>query len=240
LKGEPAKTTIRSLNVTTWVQVAPAALPSLRRGNNKMEYRTGDHHGLLTRVLAIQTNGSDRADFLKYLSEAPKDFDPERKTARAKGPFVVKVQAPPGSKIAWLSAGGSFHTQQGDAAPKTRNSIAYAVGEPKDFRPLWTAEVPAGQDHWHHNADRELKLDTPAKTVYLRYVGDPAVNNLRIYAHCLDDRPATRSPVVITHTWTENGARKTKQVRLEKPGSYEVTTTDEPTDESIEVSVPSR
>lgn len=240
LKGKPEKTMVRSLQITTWVQVAPAALPSLRQGKNVMEYRTGDHHGLASRVMEIRTNGSDRDDFLKYLHDPPKDFDPQRKTARAKGPFIVKVQAPPRLKIAWLSAGGSFNTHQGQEARKTRNAIAYALDEPKEFRTIYEADVPADQDHWHYNVDREVKLAAPVRTVYLRYVGDPGVNNLRIYAHCMDDQPRIGSPVVITHRWTESGALKTREVRLDKPGSYEVTTVGEPVDESIELAISSR
>src|SRR5262245_16686939 len=240
LKGKPAETAVRSLAITTWVQLAPAALPGLRKGKNAMEYRTGDHHGLQTRVLEIRTNGNDRVDFLKYLHEPPKDFDPERISSRARGPFVVRVQALPGSKIAWLSAGGSFQAHQGDAAPNTRNAIEYAVEEPKDYKPLYKADVPAGQGHWHYNADRELKLDAPARVVFLRYIGDPGVNHLRIYAHCSDDKPPRGSGVVITHTWKENGAAKSKQVCLDGPGAYEITTVNEPIDGSVEIAVPSR
>ena len=204
-----------------------------------MRYVTGDHYGLPTRVVEIRTNGSDREDLLKWCSEPPKNFDPNRKTARAQGPFVVKVQAPPGAKIAWFSGGGNFCAQQGAAAPNTKNSMAWAADEPKDFKEFYKAQVPAGQNHWHYNADVELKLDQPAKTVFLRYVGDPGVNNLRIYAHCLDDVPPAPGPIHITHAWTENGARKTKTVVLDKPGSYEVTVEAEPADESIEMAVPS-
>lgn len=240
LRGEPNKAIVRSLTMTTWVQVAPASLPSLRKGKNRMEYRTGDHYGLPSRVVEIHKNGSDRADFLKYLHEVPADFDPERKTARAKGAFIVKVQSPPNSKIAWFSAGANFATHQHADARNTRNSIAYAVNEPKNFSLIYQAAIPTDQDHWHYNADREVKLDAPAKTVYLRYIGEPGVNNLRIYAHCVDDRPRPSVPVNVTHVWTENGVRKTQTVTLSKPGTYEVTTDAEPVDESIEIAVPSK
>jgi hypothetical protein len=240
LAGKPAEAVVRSLSVTTWVQVAPASLPSLGQGKNRMEYRTGDHHGLPTRVMEIRTNGSDRADFLKYLHEPPEDFDPERKTSRARGSFVVKVAAPPGSRVAWLSAGGSFHTHQGAAARTTRNAIAYAVDEPRGFRTIYRAEVPPDQGHWHYNVDREVRLDTPARVVYLRYAGDPGVNNLRIYAHCIDDRPSRSCGVTITHAWSENGVEKSKTVKLTGPGTYEVETAAAPVDESLELSVPSR
>jgi hypothetical protein len=119
------------------------------------------------------------------------------------------------------------------------NTIAYAAGEPKDFREVYRAEVPADQGHWHYNVDREVRLEKPAKVVYLRYVGDPGVNNLRIYVHCVDDRPRTGG-VVITHRWSEKGERKTRTVRLKGPGAYEVVAGAEPVNESVELAVPSR
>ncbi|HVE40506.1 MAG TPA: hypothetical protein VNM14_11490 [Planctomycetota bacterium] len=236
LKGERA--VVRSLELTTWVQVHSASLPSLRKGKNEMRYVTGDHYGLDGHVVEIRTNGSDRADFLKNLVEPPKDFDPARTTSRAQGPFVAKVAAPPGMKIAWFSGGGNFTTHQGDGAPKTKNTMEWAADAPSGFKEFYRAEVPAGQNHWHYNADVEVKLDAPAKTVFLRYVGDPGVNNLRIFAHCVEDAPPHSSPVRITHAWKEKGQLKTKAVTLEKPGPYEVTTEDEPADEYVELAVP--
>jgi hypothetical protein len=109
-----------------------------------------------------------------------------------------------------------------------------AQGFPDDL----PRRVPTDQSHWHYNADREIKLDQPAKVVYLRYEGDPGVNSLRIYAHCLDDRPVRTNPITITHTWTENGVPKTHKVTLAKPGFYEITTDADPVDESIELACP--
>ena len=236
LKGEGAL--VRSLEITTWVQVHPASLPSLRKGKNEMRYVTGDHHGLDGHVVEIRTNTGDRADFLKVLSEPPKDYDFARTSSRARGPFVAKVDAPPGMKIAWFSAGGNFTAHQGDAAPKTRNTMAWSADPAGEFREFYRADVPAGQNHWHTNADVEVKLDSPTKTVHLRYVGDPGVNNLRIYAHAVEEKASAPSPVTITHAWREKGGLKKKSVTLEKPGAYEVMTEDEPVDESIELSIP--
>jgi hypothetical protein len=240
LKGEPGKAVLRGLEMTTWVQLAPASLPGLRKGSNRMEYRTGDHYGLASRVVESRTNGSDRADFFQYLHEPPKDFDPQRAAAgRARGPFIAKVEAPPHTKIARFSAGGNFVTHQRDGAKATGNTMAYAVNEPKDFQMIYRAEVPTDQSHWHYNAEREIKLDQPAKVVYIRYEGDPGVNNLRIYAHCVDDQPGRRSSVAITHAWTENGVPKTRKVTLDKPGPYEVVAEGDPVDGYVEIAVPS-
>jgi hypothetical protein len=238
LDFEGKKAVARSLEITTWVQLHPASLPSLRKGRNEMRYVTGDHFGLDGHVVEIRTNGSDRQDFLKVLSEPPADFDPSRTTSRARGPFVAKVTAPPGMKIAWFSGGGAFATHQGGAAPQTKNAMAWAADRPESFREFYRAEVPAGQSHWHMNADVEVKLDNPAKTVYIRYVGDPGVNSLRIYAHCVEENPPAPTPVSITHAWRERGNLKTKTVSLEKPGAYEIVAEDDPEDEYVELSVP--
>jgi hypothetical protein len=238
LEGQPSASLVRRLQITTWVQVAPASLPALRAGNNRMEFRTGDQYGLPSRVTEIRTNGNDRADFFKYLHQQPTDFDPARTTARAKGTLVVKLQAPPRARIAWFSAGANFHTHQRNAASQTRNAMAYALERPQEFQDFYQAEIPADQSHWHYNADRIVKPDTLARTVYIRYTGDPGVNNLRIYAHSVDDKPSAESPVVITHVWTENGESKSKSVTLDRAGTYEVATQQEPINESIELSIP--
>jgi hypothetical protein len=237
LRGRPEQALVTSLETTTWVQLHPASLPALRKGRNEMRYVTGDHNGLPTHVIELRTNGSDREDFLKHLSEPPGDLDPVRSSGRARGQFVARVTALPGMKIDWFSAGGNFATHTGESAPRTQNSMAWATDMPSGFKEFYRAAVPAGQDHWHYNADVEVKLSQPAKAVYIRYKGDPAVNNLRIYAHCVHDRPVASSSVEITHVWSERGARKTKTVRLQRPGAYEIVADDDPTDESIEISV---
>ena len=239
LSGKPGEALVRSLAVTTWVQVAPASLPGLARGANEMALRTGDHHGLASRVLEIRTNASDPRDLLKHCAVPPKDYDPSRKTSRIRGPFVVKVEAPPGTKIAWFSAGGNFTTHQRDAARNTRNTLAWAPREPKDFQEIYRADVPTDTEHWHYNVDREVRLDEPARRIFLRYVGDPAVNNVRIYAHCVEDTPRPASPIRIRHGWREKGEPKTRAVTLAGPGTYTITCDADPEDDFIELSVPS-
>jgi hypothetical protein len=239
LSGRPGQSVVRALGITTWVQVAPAALPSLRRGENRMEFRTGDHYGLPSRVVEIRSNASRPEELLKYLVTPPEDYDPARRTSRVHGPLVAKVEAPPGAKIAWFSAGASFQTHQHDAARNTRNTIAYAVDKPQDFREIYRAEVPTDNDHWNYNADREVRLDSPVRTVYVRYVGDPALNNIRIYAHCVDDQPRPASPVRVHHVWREAGVSKSKTFTLREPGPYTITCEQDPEDEAIQLMVPS-
>jgi CubicO group peptidase (beta-lactamase class C family) len=87
--------------------------------------------------------------------------------------------------------------------------------------------------------DREVKLPQTAREIFVRYAGEPALNNIRIYAHCLEERPRPSAPLNVTHGWTENGERKSKQVHIEGPGEYEIEAAAEPVDEFIEMAVPS-
>ncbi len=76
LRGRPGQAVVRRLAITTWVQVAPAALPVFAKGRNAMEYRTGDHYGLKTRVSEIRSEAGDPGETLKYLASRPADYDP--------------------------------------------------------------------------------------------------------------------------------------------------------------------
>ena len=203
-----------------------------------MRLVTGDHYRLPTRVLSIRPDAGNRDDFLKHLVEPPGDYDPARRTSRVRGSFVAKVLAPPGAKIAWFSAGASFAANIG-ALNQTRNAISYAPGEPGAFVEIYRAAVPSDQSHWHYNVDHEVKLGEPAREVFVRYTGEPALNNIRIDAHCLDDRQRASTPLLITHAWSEDGVRHSKQVRLDQPGEYNVEASTDPADEFIEMTVPS-
>lgn len=239
LEGQPGDAVVRDLSIETWVQVAPASLPSLRRGTNRMELRAGDHYGLQSRVVEVHSNASDRDDFMKHVVEPPEDYDPPRKTQRIRGSFVAKIDALPGTEIAWFSAGANFRTHQRDAAKNTRNNIAYAIDQPDSFQEIYRADVPTDTQHWHCNADREVRLERPAKAVFVKYTGDPAVNNYRIYAHCVEKEPRRESAVTVRHVWIENGERKHHKEGVGAGGSYAIECGGDPEDESIEFSVES-
>ena len=239
LADEDGQSIVRSMRVTTWVQVAPASLPSLRQGVNRMELRTGDHHGLDTRVVELRPDASDPESFLKHCYQSPVDHDPTRKTSRIQGDFVVQVNAAPNTKIAWLSIGGSFRTHQREAAASTRNEMAIAVDTPDVFETIYQSDIPTDNEHWHTNADVEIVLPQPAQRVYVHYSGDPAVNSVRIYAHCVDNKKRVSGPIQVTHGWLENGELRTYEAVLDEAGQYEVTTRGEPEDVFVQMSIPS-
>ncbi|MBS0203379.1 MAG: hypothetical protein JSS49_10800 [Planctomycetes bacterium] len=246
LKGKPDAAVVRSLKITTWVQQAPATLPALKSGDNSLELKTGDHYGLPSRVLSIQPNCSDENAFLHYLLRAPQEYDPTSRSARAKGPLIARLPALPKTRIAWFSAGASFGMPVGPDSSAPHNSIAYAANAPRDFQPLFVdgpggvnpINRPTPQSHWHYNVDREVKLDSPANAIYVRYDGNP-LNSYRLYAHCVEEEPVKPTPLRVTHAWTEAGQPREYTQSLE-PGTdrYQIQAGPDPVNVSIELSVP--
>jgi hypothetical protein len=239
LGGDAGDACLRRMKITTWVQLAPASLPALRRGRNAMRLVTGDHYGLSTRVVEVRSRAGDPNQLHKYLVAPPEDYDPTRTTARIRGPVTVKVTPPLGTRVAWFTATGQFATHQQAAAAQTRNSMAYAVGDTEEFETIYAADVPTYTQHWHYNAAREVMLDVPAEVLRVRYTGDPALNNFAVYAHCLSTRPLLSLPLEVTHCWTENGEPKQFRTTLSQPGEYEVVVSGEPVNESVDMAVSS-
>ena len=213
--------TIRSLAIDTWVQVAPISLPRLKKGTNHLRYDAGDRYGGPTEAVLILPNVADPDDLRRHAVEMPKDYDPNRKLDRIHGDVVVKLPAPPGTKIAWFSIGGTFNTHQEAAAKSTDNRIAYAVGEPKDFTEVYKADVPTWVQHWRYNYDTDVRLEKPAEIVYAKFTGRPGVNVIRACLHVLP--AATHDPAVtITHGYQIGQDLLERPVDMKAPGDYTI------------------
>ena len=130
---------------------------------------------------------------------------------------TLRLAAPAGMKIAWLSVGATFRTHQGEQAAKTDNRIAYAVGEPRDFKEVYRSHVPTWVSHWRYNWDTDIRLDQPAEVVYVKFHGDPGLNTMRACLHLLPADPPSTA-VQITHTYDIDGRRYEKTVDLAEPG----------------------
>jgi len=219
--GKPGDLAIQSLAIDTWVQVAPISLPRLKTGTNRCRYEAGDRYDGVTAPMLVLPNVADPADLARHVVAMPKRYQTKDPKSRIVGEVIVKLPAPPGTKIAWFSVGGTFTTHQMAAARNTANTIAYAVGEPKDFKQVYKAKVPTWAGHWRYNHDTDVRLPKPAEKVYVRFVGRPAVNVIRACLHLTP--PTAHDPAVkITHGYQLDGKMTTKTVALAKPGDYSV------------------
>ncbi|MHC4300297.1 MAG: hypothetical protein ACYS7Y_23735, partial [Planctomycetota bacterium] len=183
--GFSGSTAINSLSIKTWVQVAPASLPVLMQGKTTFQYYTGDRYGQRTIPMLINPNTADPEGLKRYVMEMPVDYDPNRHTCRIRGNVILRLAAPPGTKISWFTVGGTFRTHQGEQARKTDNRIAYAVDHPKGFKDIYNSQVPAWVNHWRYNWDEDVILSDPTDTVYIKYTANTGLNTIRACLHLL-------------------------------------------------------
>jgi len=229
---------LRALTVDTWVQVAPISLPRLERGLNRCRYDIGDRYGRPTQPMFVLPNVAEPSDLARYVVEMPADYDLTRKTARIRGDVTLALEAPAGTLIDWFTAGACFTTHQNDGARNTANRIAYAVGEPDGFREIYKANVPTWVNHWRYQWDQDVRLEKPAKIVFVRYTGKPAVNVLRATLHLKPERKP-RQAIRITHAWKVGDRLEQKTVEMQRPGGYTVEVRGEPTNVFVRMEVPS-
>ena len=238
LAGGKEAGSIEFLRIKTWVQLAPASLPRLKKGVNHLQYATADKNGHNSVPWMEIPNMGDAKEMGRYWTEKPKDFDPKRTTARLKGDGEITLAAPPGRQIQWMSLGGFFNAYQMKDAPKTRNEIWYAADDSDDWVLAYRSNVPEWHEHWHYAYDKEVPLIRPAGKVRVKYIGNPGVNGIRTNIHCVRPEEKADTAVVVTHTFKMDGKVVEKKVVLDKPKPYTIDCPSEPQDVSIKVEVP--
>jgi hypothetical protein len=169
----------------------------------------------------------------------PKDYDLDRKTARIRGNVILKLEPPQGMSIDWFTPGACFNTHQNQGAKNTDNRIAYAVDEPANFQEVYKANVPTWVNHWRYQWDEDVRLEKPAKSVFVRYTGNPGVNVIRATVHLTPRKPPHKN-IQVTHAYQVGGELIEKVFELKNPGEYTVNVEGEPKNTYIRLAVPSR
>ncbi len=237
-RGRAGELVLRMMTVATWVQVAPISLPLLRRGVNRCRYDLGDRYDKLTVPMFVLPNVADPDDLRKYVLEMPGDYDLERKTARIRGDVILKLEAPEGTLVDWFTAGACFTTHQNREARNTDNRIAYAIDEPTGFKEVYKADVPTWVNHWRYQWDEDVCLEKPARVVFVKYTGKPAVNVLRATVHLRPEK-TPRKAIRITHAYEVGGKLVEKVVEMQEPGEYTVHVDGDPENVFVRMAVPS-
>jgi len=235
--GRAGATAINSLNIKTWVQAAPISLPALKKGATTFHYAAGDRYHRQTIPMLVNPNTADPDDLAKYVLQMPTDYDPNRHTCRIRGEVIVRLTAPPRTKISWFTIGGTFRTHQGQQAKQTDNRIAYAVGQPDNFREIHRSDVPTWVNHWRYNWDGDVVFPEPADVVYVRYTANTGLNTIRACLHLLPER-APETEVKVVHRYRLNGQFTETERQLTHPCTYTVDCDGKPENISIKLEVP--
>lgn len=239
LTGEPKEVVLKSLRMQTWVQVAPASLPRLKQGVNRLRYQNGDKHGLATTPWMQSPFLGDREKIGQYWKGEPRDFDPNRFQSRVKGEMELVFPAPPGRRIEWMSVGGFFAAHRREHANKTANEIWYATDDADDWQQVYKSEVPDWNDHWHYGWDGDMRFSEPVRQVRVRYVGNPGVNAVRVNLHSSRSEPSATSPVSVTHGYELDGKLVEKHFEFSGANDYSIECPGTPKNIFIAFQVPS-
>jgi hypothetical protein len=176
----------------------------------------------------VRLNLRDAKQLEKYLAKLNGDYDPLRHQSKLHGEAVIKVDAKPGEKIKWFTAGGYFNTRIGKDARKTANEVLYSTAGPDG---PWTSIVKSGVPtwvaHWHYGMDEDVVLDTPAEKVWFKYVGKPGVNQIWIYAHSMPDG-GDNGNIQLTHGYKLGDELVEKKFTFGSSQDYTVTCPREP------------
>ncbi|MEW6750452.1 MAG: hypothetical protein AB1505_05675 [Candidatus Latescibacterota bacterium] len=227
-----------AISIDTWTQLAPPSLPRLFAGANALHFATGDRYGYRTSVKEVRLNLRHPAQLERHLVALAGQYEPLRTQARMRGEAVLRVDALPGRPVQWLTAGGYFHAHLGPAAGQNRNAIlCSATGPEGPWMPVCQPRVPEWADHWHYGMDGDVVLPRPAETVYLKYVGDPGLNQVWIYAHCLEGAP--QSPVRVTHGYEVAGQSREDAFVFTEAADYEIHCPAEPANHFLRFAVDS-
>ncbi len=235
--GPAGATALETLEIKTWVQVAPASLPALKRGKTTFRYEIGDRYGRRTLPMLVTPNTADPNDLARYVVRMPRDYDPKRHTCRIRGDVIVRLAAPPRTRISWFTVGGTFRTHQGKQAEQTDNRVAYAVSEPENFREIYRSDVPSWVNHWRYNWDGDVLLGAPADVVYVRYTAHTGLNTIRACLHLRPDR-AAEVDLNVRHEYRVDGRLRSTEKWLAGPGSYAINCDGEPENVSIRLETP--
>ena len=98
--------------------------------------------------------------------------------------------------------------------------------------------MPTWVNHWRYQWDQDVRLARPAKTVYVRFTGKPAVNVLRATVHLKPDKRANKA-VQITHAYRVGDRLTERLVELDGPAEYTVHVDGQPRNVFIRMAVPS-
>jgi len=194
--------------------------------------------------MLVWPNCSDAEEFLRVCAEKPKDYDPARNLQRVKGEVVVKLAAPEGRQIAWLTAGATFGTKTGDKIDQTDCRMAYAIDPAGPWKEVYRSKVPAWTDHWRFNYDTDIRLDQPVLAVYVKYSAlseGSGVNVVRAALHLAADKNWPSDPAVrIVHGYASEGKDVEKAVEMAAPGTYAIDCPDEVENTFIRIEKPSK
>ncbi len=202
LKGKPGEAVVKSLKITTWLQLSPRSLPRIVPGEQTFQVRRHDEFGRPTRVFSGITSTAAENSFLAPVIRPPREVQPGDASRRVSGPFTVRISPPLGTQLAWFRYGGRFavdaqHPETGEIL------LGYQASRPMFFSLSPAPPLPVDHSGADRHYNEQILLGQRTKAAYARIEGRPALNDLRLVTHGVEQPLRETSPWNVTHRWHE-------------------------------------
>jgi len=240
----PAGARIDLLDLTTWMQVGPCALPMLLPDGADMALRLADPTGEPTLPRIVDLIREAGAQPERVIRGRLQD-DPTLKVIGQDGVELLgRLEPPDGARLAWVKLWAAV---QSDVETPPADKVVRLEMAPSSDGP-WTTLVaePIATDHQrcHFSAEAVHQFDQPQRRCWVRLVSPNAVGGFRAAMHYLPDQKlaAAGSSLEITHRWSESGQMREHVERVDAPRDgygYRVPTGSDPEPETTTLSVAS-
>ena len=219
------------------------SLPRLSEGDNPLELRTRDKHGLCTVPWSELIDFRAGADLAGRWSAAENAEATEYREGWQKiaptgnGPVsaTFRFEAPPGGQFAWAYFHASLNEGPADKPPG-RATLQYSA-DGEAWREIAEVEIANTPRQWDCSIDAEARFPEPLGAVHLRIVSDTPISGVEFHGH-LRREPLAGESLRIVHRWREG---KTERAFAPPAGAtrYVIRCGKDPQTHTIEMHAPS-
>lgn len=227
-----------------YILTAPASLPRLVEGRNRMELRTGDKHGKRTSPWTVPVDFRSEAALRRHLAGLdgavvlPGNRDRVRIAPAGEGVAaraVFRFDEPGERRFAWAYAIATLPEGPADAPP--RRAVLEWSGDGAAWTTGAAIAIPNTRLQWDGSMDAETVPAEPVRTLWVRVTSETGVIAIEFTGHM--DKPPLPSELRIVHRWMEGAEERV----FEAPAGqavYDVVCGPAPERHTIEMRAPSR
>jgi len=207
-KKQPSDSRLERIAMDTSFQLAPASLPALKPGENKMTFKLGDQ----TETEFIHVDLSSKKDFLRDVHSF-KGIWFQKGQIRGKyrkiGEIVYELKPPKPGTVVHIGAGAGCRREPFGFHYKDDIKIYVAENEPKDWRLVHDDDVPTYMQHWSYRANGRADCSPGTKKAYVKFaIKTESTASIQHLWLRMNWRPAGEAGlpqrgVKVTHKWKE-------------------------------------
>ncbi|MFQ6048760.1 MAG: hypothetical protein ACE5K7_05290, partial [Phycisphaerae bacterium] len=166
----PVGAELSDLELTTWLQVAPCALPHLSAGTTEMTLRLGDQFGLASLPRIVDLVRSARRDSSLVVRGRLQD-DPRLKLVGDDGvELAAPLIGPAHARLAWIKLWAAVQSDQQPVDPSRSVRLEIAVDRGGPWSVLSEQPVQADHQRYHFSVEAVHRFDSPRQQCWARLV----------------------------------------------------------------------